>query len=79
VKKTHNNANLIIIILGSAAKLRIDELFLFSGSVVEPVVTFDRQRLDFGAQLLGGLCNNHKKKKKKKKKTVKKKKKKMKR
>ena len=78
MKKTHNNANLIIIILGSAAKLRIDELFLFSGSVVEPVVTFDRQRLDFGAQLLGGLCNNQKKKKKKKK-TVKKKKKKMKR
>jgi len=35
----------------------VDELFLFSGSVVEPVVTFDRQRLDFGAQLLGGLCN----------------------
>ena len=28
---------------------------MFSGSVVEPVVTFDRQRLDYGAQLLGGL------------------------
>ena len=36
----------------------VDELFLFTGSVVEPVVAFDRQRLDFGAQLLGGLCSD---------------------
>lgn len=36
----------------------VDELFLLSGSVVEPVVAFDRQRLDFGAQLLGGLCTD---------------------
>uniref|UniRef100_A0A7S2QVW6 MSP domain-containing protein n=2 Tax=Triparma pacifica TaxID=91992 RepID=A0A7S2QVW6_9STRA len=36
----------------------VDEIFLFTGSVVEPVVAFDRQRLDFGAQLLGGLCTD---------------------
>jgi hypothetical protein len=36
----------------------VDELFLFTGSVIEPVVAFDRQRLDFGAQLLGGLCTD---------------------
>ena len=36
----------------------VDEIFLFAGNVVEPVVAFDRQRLDFGAQLLGGLCTD---------------------
>ncbi|GMH58813.1 hypothetical protein TrST_g5240 [Triparma strigata] len=36
----------------------VDELFLFTGSVVEPVVAFDRQRLDFGAQLLGGVLTD---------------------
>ena len=36
----------------------VDEVFLFAGNVVEPVVAFDRQRLDFGAQLLGGLSTD---------------------